>query len=94
MTVLGGKQQKMTFNIIDYILVAIRFAGPNELTKMNEPRYKLYRAITKILLNRNAPTQMFRNKVLLAPASAAAKHRSVSKKPSGQISNSSWSPTI
>lgn len=65
----------LTFNVVDYILCAIRNAGPNEMSKINEGQYKLYRIVTKILLNRNAPTQMFRNKVLLASPSVAAKVR-------------------
>ena len=57
---------KIAFSALDYILVAIRQAGPNELKKMNDPNYKLYRLVTKSLLSRNTPTQLIKNKVLLA----------------------------
>lgn len=57
---------KVTFSVLDYILVAIRQAGPSEMNKVNDAQYKLYRIVTKCLLNRNTPTQLIRNKVLLA----------------------------
>ena len=57
---------KITFSVLDYILVATRQAGPNELKKINDPNYKLYRNVTKSLLVRNTPTQLIKNKVLLA----------------------------
>lgn len=57
---------KVTFSVLDYILVAIRQAGPSELNKIDDPQYKLYRLVTKSLLNRNMPTQLIKNKVLLA----------------------------
>ena len=57
---------KVTFSALDYILVAIRQAGPSEMNKMNDTQYKLYRLVTKCLLNRNTPTQLIKNKVLLA----------------------------
>lgn len=57
---------KVQFSVLDFILLAIRQAGPSELNKVNEPQYKLYRLVTKMLLDRNTPTQLIRNKVLLA----------------------------
>ena len=57
---------KITFSVLDYILVATRQAGPNEIKKINDPNYKLYRNVTKSLLVRNTPTQLIKNKVLLA----------------------------
>ena len=65
---------KITFSVLDYILVAIRQAGPNELVKMNDPNYKLYRTVTKSLLNRNTPTQLIKNKVLLAKTTHRPRH--------------------
>jgi hypothetical protein len=57
---------KITFSVLDFILVAIRQAGPSEIKKINDPNYKLYRNVTKSLLTRNTPTQLIKNKVLLA----------------------------
>ena len=57
---------KVKFSVLDYILVAIRQAGPSEMNKVNEANYRLYRLVTKLLLNRNTPTQLIKNKVLLA----------------------------
>ena len=57
---------KVQFSVLDYILVAIRQAGPSEMNKVNDANYKLYRLVTKSLLNRNTPTQLIRNKILLA----------------------------
>ena len=59
---------KVTFSALDYILVATRQAGPSEMNKINDTQYKLYRLVTKCLLNRNTPTQLIKNKVLLATA--------------------------
>ena len=65
---------KISFSVLDYILVAIRQAGPNELKKINDPNYKLYRHVTKSLLNRNTPTQLIKNKVLLAKSQRPRHH--------------------
>ena len=59
---------KVTFSALDCILVATRQAGPSEMNKINDTQYKLYRLVTKCLLNRNTPTQLIKNKVLLATA--------------------------
>jgi hypothetical protein len=64
---------KVTFSVLDYILVAIRQAGPSEINKINDAEYKLYRLVTKSLLHRNTPTQLFKNKVLLATLPLASK---------------------
>jgi hypothetical protein len=68
---------KMTFSVLDYILVAIRQAGPSEMNKINDGQYKLYRLVTKCLLNRNTPTQLFKNKVLLATLPLASKKNKI-----------------
>lgn len=57
---------KVNFSVLDYILVATRQAGPKEISKINDAQYKLYRLVTKSLLNRNTPTQLIKNKILLA----------------------------
>ena len=59
---------KVTFSALDYILVATRQAGPSEMNKINDTQYKLYRLVTKCLLNHNTPTQLIKTKVLLATA--------------------------
>ena len=60
---------KVTFSVLDYILVAVRQAGPSEILKVNYANYKLHRLITKYLLHGGTPAQLLRNKILLAKSS-------------------------
>ena len=57
-----------SFSVLDFLVTAVRMAGPKEIIKLNDPNYKLYRQITKSLLNKNCPVHFIKNKVLLAPA--------------------------
>ena len=63
---------RVMFSVLDYILLATRQSGPNEMAKINDAQYKLYRIVTKMLLKKNTPTQLIKNKVLLASAASAS----------------------
>ena len=63
---------RVTFSVLDYVLLATRQSGPNEMLKVNDAQYKLYRIVTKMLLRKNTPTQLIKNKVLLSSAYSAA----------------------
>ena len=63
---------RVMFSVLDYILLATRQSGPNEMAKINDAQYKLYRIVTKMLLKKNTPTQLIKNKVLLTSAASAS----------------------
>lgn len=87
-----GKPSKWTFSILDYISTAVRMAGPKEIDKIDNPQYKLYRAVTKSLLNKDCPSHFIKNKILLASSlsqpvkrSAPSGSGSISRPPRGSV---------
>jgi hypothetical protein len=67
-------------------------AGPKEIDKIDNPQYKLYRAVTKSLLNKDCPSHFIKNKILLASSlsqpvkrSAPSGSGSISRPPRGSV---------
>lgn len=61
------------FSVLEFLITAVRMAGPKEMAKINDSNYKLYRIIVKSLLNKDCPVHFIKNKVLLASPSSVKK---------------------